>query len=525
MTHRLRPFFTIFILAAASAALCAGPGQSRPAAGAEKRESIFDRNVVLVKPLMTEIPVVPRLCDSLALEKKRVSVGDCELYVEEEGRGTPLVLVNGGPGGTHHYFHPWFGRTADFARVIYYDQRGCGLSDYNPGPDGYTVEQAVADLDAVRNALGIEKWAVLGYSYGGFLAQYYATKYPERLAGLVLLGAVPGMWVEMKPTRQYDFLSPEEQARIRDIGQEITEGAAERQWPPEKTMALRVYNNHLNGDWKRQHVFKPSPEKLARKALYEWIFDLKNNFRSGISKSQDLVDLTGAFDRFPVPTLICEGKWDLTWNTDKPEILAGNHPGAKLVVFEKAGHAVYDEEPEAFFAALQDFVVRLPAVSPAALASYKSTATEWDRLRRSSPLYYIRAAGFGRAGLTELAKAYKREWCDTLKDWPDFGKLGFAQYETANYAEGLQIFELMERAAENKQNASTKALALIWQGHMLDLLGRRAEAVARYKTVVDMNIKDTWKHSTYGLQYEVSAYSRERMEKPFVRVENKEKAP
>ena len=87
----------------------------------------------------------------------------------------PVVLLNGGPGATHHYFHPWFSRAKDFARVIYYDQRGCGLSDYNPGA-GYSVFQAVEDLEQLRRALEIDQWVVAGHSYGGYLAQQYAVQ-------------------------------------------------------------------------------------------------------------------------------------------------------------------------------------------------------------------------------------------------------------------------------------------------------------------------------------------------------------
>ena len=60
-----------------------------------------------------------------------------------------MVLLHGGPGGTHHYFHPTFSRAAEFSRVIYYDQRGCGLSDYAPG-EGYTIQQAADDIEALR---------------------------------------------------------------------------------------------------------------------------------------------------------------------------------------------------------------------------------------------------------------------------------------------------------------------------------------------------------------------------------------
>ena len=354
-----RPLLLIVVIVTAVTGgflACSFRGSPEP----EKRESIFDRVVYLENEFVTEIPPTGRYCDDLWLDTRRINIGDCELYVELEGEGIPLVLINGGPGGTHHCFHPWFSRATDTARVIYYDQRGCGLSDYEPGMAGYSVDQAVGDLEALRIALAIDKWVVLGYSYGGFLAQYYATKYPESLAGMILLGALPGMRVQMLPTRQYDFLSTEERTRISEVYAEAPVLAQEHGWDAQKTLALTVYNAHLNGDWKRQNFYRPSRRDLAQLALYEWNYDLVHNFRGAISSSLNRIDLTGAFEGCTVPTLILEGKWDLTWNTDKPGILANNHPGAKLVIFENAGHGIYDEETEPFFATLKDFLTILP---------------------------------------------------------------------------------------------------------------------------------------------------------------------
>ena len=103
----------------------------------------------------------------------------------------PIVLLHGGPGATNHDFHPHFLGRENFL-VITYDQRGTGISDYVKG-EGYSSPQAAADLDNLRLALGIKKWVVSGHSYGGLLAQYYATKYPENLAGLALVGSSLGV--------------------------------------------------------------------------------------------------------------------------------------------------------------------------------------------------------------------------------------------------------------------------------------------------------------------------------------------
>ena len=65
-----------------------------------------------------------------------------------------------------------------------------------------------------------------------------------------------------------------------------------------------------------------------------------------------------------------------------------------------------------------------------------------------------------------------------------------------------------------------EAIALVWQGHMLDLLGRRDEAVERYSRVAAMNVQETTHHNVYGMEYSPSKYASERTEIPFERIEN-----
>jgi pimeloyl-ACP methyl ester carboxylesterase len=217
------------------AACTKGPALVEPAHG----ESILERIERVEPDLVTSIPDAFRWCDRIeGLEKRRIDVGGAELYVEVEGQGTPLVLINGGPGGTHHYFHPWFSRAKRYARVVYYDQRGCGLSDFAPGEAGYSVEQAVEDLEAVRQALGIEQWAVLGYSYGGFLAQLYTVLHPERVSGLVLLGASPQVKADLGPSRQGEFITEAEKSRLAAARRELAEYAKAQGLARQETVSL-----------------------------------------------------------------------------------------------------------------------------------------------------------------------------------------------------------------------------------------------------------------------------------------------
>lgn len=485
----------------------------------EERESVLDGISHVEDEFFFEVPHVSRWCDRLdGLVKHRIDAGDCELYVEEEGRGTPIVLINGGPGGTHHYFHPWFSRAARFARVIYYDQRGCGLSDWEPGEEGYSVEQAVQDLDAIRRALGIEKWVVLGYSYGGFLAQYYTINHPETVAGLVLLGASPGMWVEMQQGRQYNYISDEERTRLREIRNRISELAEEREWNYQEYINVLLYNNFLNGDWKRQHFYRPSLERASEIALFEWHHD--QNFRSQLSSSQYAVDMTGAFDGCPVPTLILEGEWDLTWNTDKRDIIHGNHPGSEMVVFENAGHGIYDEQPDEFFKVLRRFIRRLPRIDRSEVVAWKDYLAEWNRERLSSPMFIVRSANWGRKGNEQIVAAYTRDWLEQPDIMDNLLKIGFAHYDVEDYEEALFIFSRMEVIKREEGEREYETMAMIWQGHMLDLLGRRSEAVSFYRRAAEMDITDTWSHDQFGMNYSLSPWAAERLRTPFKRVEN-----
>jgi proline iminopeptidase len=345
--------------------------------GTQKQETVLDRIAHVEREVHLEIPIVARWCDRLELKKSRINVGDCELHIEEEGEGVPIVLLHGGPGGTHHSFHPEFSRAKEFSRIIYYDQRGCGLSDYKKG-EGYTIAQAVADLESLRKALGIEKWIVLGWSYGGFLAQCYALEHSESMLGLVLVASGTGIPpAKMGETRQYDYILPEEKQRMTEVSIAVAKAAKERGWSQEKTMELVGYNRHLNGDWKRQHYYMPTPEQFGMAALYEWKHD--TGFNAVMSQDQRRFDLKGAFENCPIPTLIFEAKWDLTWTPEKIEAMRQNHPGARLVVLEQAGHVLFRDEPEKFFGELKSFVKTLSPISWEKVASWKEHLAKWEK--------------------------------------------------------------------------------------------------------------------------------------------------
>jgi proline iminopeptidase len=111
------------------------------------------------------------------------------IYIEQCGnpQGRPVVVVHGGPGGgcspiMRRYFNP------EQYHIILFDQRGCGRSKPQASVTNNTTWHLVQDMEAMRQRLGLEKWALFGGSWGATLALIYAQTHPERVSHLILRG-------------------------------------------------------------------------------------------------------------------------------------------------------------------------------------------------------------------------------------------------------------------------------------------------------------------------------------------------
>lgn len=111
------------------------------------------------------------------------------LYFEESGnpRGKPVVFVHGGPGGGCDAWHRQFFDPAKY-RIVLFDQRGCGKSTPHADLRDNTTWHLVADMETLREHLGVETWQVFGGSWGSTLALAYAQTHPGRVSELVLRG-------------------------------------------------------------------------------------------------------------------------------------------------------------------------------------------------------------------------------------------------------------------------------------------------------------------------------------------------
>jgi proline iminopeptidase len=89
------------------------------------------------------------------------------IYPQSVGRGTPLMIVHGGPGASHDYFLPYLLPLIRTSRLVFIDERGSGKSSKFEDPGQYTIANMVEDIEAVRLALGLGKISLLGHSFGG----------------------------------------------------------------------------------------------------------------------------------------------------------------------------------------------------------------------------------------------------------------------------------------------------------------------------------------------------------------------
>src|SRR3954449_3141758 len=120
-----------------------------------------------------------------------VDVGDTRLYVEERGSGSlPLVVLHGGPGLDHTMFGAYLDALGDACRLLLVDQRAQGRSEASD-PETWTIRQMAADVCALAAALHLDRYAVLGHSFGAFVALQHAVDFSGQPVATIVSSGVP----------------------------------------------------------------------------------------------------------------------------------------------------------------------------------------------------------------------------------------------------------------------------------------------------------------------------------------------
>ena len=289
---------------------------------------------------------------------KYITVNGSKLWVVLVGKGEPIIIIPGGPGG-NHFGYRRFDSLANTNTVVYFDAFGRGKSDTAKDVKEYSLARDIEDLEGLRIALHYDKWNVLGHSYGSLVAQGYALKYPSHVRHLIVANGFHSfiMWQENDDNCNYEIKEnyPEvwaELMKIREQGAVSSDQNHQDIYGKIPYGFLYAYNpdNFVN----RSNIrAMPYPNQLNTKLYYQMVgkdgdfivgSDIGNfDFRKDLKKlTMPVLIYGGRYDRVAVPKMMVKYKEYC--------------PQAKFVMFEKSGHNPQVEEPWELFPLLRDFL-------------------------------------------------------------------------------------------------------------------------------------------------------------------------
>jgi proline iminopeptidase len=275
------------------------------------------------------------------------------IYYEESGnaKGKPVVFVHGGPGGGSDPKHRRFFDPRRY-RIVLFDQRGCGRSTPHANLEDNTTWSLVADMEKLREKLGIDKWQVFGGSWGSTLALAYAETHPERVTELVLRGIFllrkweldwfyQGGTSRMFPEAWAKYLEPIPESERSDL----MAAYHKRLTSPDSAVALaaaRAWSiwegstscllpdvdlvNKMGGDLFALAFARIECHYFVNKGFFE--------------KETQLLDNIDKIRK--IPGVIVQGRYDVVCPAESAWDLSRAWPEAKLVVVPDAGHSAME---------------------------------------------------------------------------------------------------------------------------------------------------------------------------------------
>lgn len=292
-----------------------------------------------------------RSADGPAAREGYVALDHARLYYREIGYGQPVLVLHGGPDFDHCYLLPELDLLARSLRLIYYDQRGRGLSGEGVQPDEVSLQSELADLDAVRAHFQVERVALLGHSWGGLLALEYALHYPHRVSHLLLMNSAPVSHADLVTFRE---------ERLRTAREDV-----------EQLQVLATTDAYQAGDLEEDAAYYRIHFRAAfrhKEQCEQLVARLRTNQTpAGILKARAIeqrlyeqtwlradYNLANGLPQLDVPTLVLHGEKDFIPLACVASI-AQALPRARLVVLPDCGHFSYLEAPAVVQQALSTF--------------------------------------------------------------------------------------------------------------------------------------------------------------------------
>jgi proline iminopeptidase len=278
-----------------------------------------------------------------------VHVGDTRLFVSERGSGAlPLFILHGGPGLDHTMFGSYLDPLGDVCRLLFVDERGSGRSEPSP-PDTWTLAHQAADVEALARALELDRYAVLGHSYGAFIALQHAVDFPGRPVATIVSSGIPDARFLEHVERNLAAFEPVE---LRE--------QVQSSWAREAHAHTQEDVASLLADQLPFHFADPRDPRIdeLRAAMSDAVYGA-DVLRAAANGDYGHIAVEDRLASIAHPLLVLAGRHDRTCSTPAAEAIAAGAPDARLVVFEHSGHMAFVEENEAYVTAVRRFLTSL----------------------------------------------------------------------------------------------------------------------------------------------------------------------
>jgi proline iminopeptidase len=284
-----------------------------------------------------------------AAEGRYVDIGDTRLWVLELGHGHPILLLHGGPGLDHTQFRPWTDPLADRFRVIYVDQRSQGRSDRADEPT-WTLQQMSDDVSALAKAMDLDSFAVLGQSYGSFVALQHAVDHGTA-SHYVLLGCVPSSrWLD-RIDRNLAAFEPE------DLRERIIAS-----WDMETEVQTADEFRQLLRDQLPFHFADPQGEACREftEAMGRHARLTPDVLRAFANHDYGAIEVEDRLGQVRPPVLVIASEYDRVCVPEAGWAVAEAVPNGECVLVKDAGHMAFVEKPRVVLRAIGEFFDRFP---------------------------------------------------------------------------------------------------------------------------------------------------------------------
>jgi proline iminopeptidase len=270
-------------------------------------------------------------------------VRDVDLFVEVVGEGSPLLLMHGGPGADHWSLAALRG-LADTNTLVFYDHRCNGRSAGVP-VSSMTWENLTADAEALRERLGIERWAVLGHSFGGKVALEYALRFPDSLSHLVLMDTGADSWWDQEHAPRLLARRGFSRRKVELADRWFHGRIAPWEFYPTLLRLGAAYDPHT-GPVEAIRTMVAARHSKGRPEAE--IFGFRH-----LMPGWSVMDRLGEIG---VPTLVIAGRDDFVFPPEHQGQLAALIPGARLAIIERAGHNPHDERTAEVLPVIREFL-------------------------------------------------------------------------------------------------------------------------------------------------------------------------